>query len=26
MRPLVDTEMIDFFCQDNNKDLQHLVR
>jgi hypothetical protein len=26
MRPLVDTEMIDFFCQDNNKDLKHLVR
>jgi hypothetical protein len=26
MRPLVDTEMIDFICQDNNKDLQHLVR
>jgi hypothetical protein len=26
MRPLLDTEMIDFFCQDNNKDLQHLVR
>src|SRR5690242_7450393 len=26
MRPLVDTEMIDFICSDNNKDLQHLVR
>ena len=26
MRPLVDTEMIDFYCQDNNKDLEHLVR
>jgi hypothetical protein len=26
MRPLIDTEMIDFICQDNNKDLQHLVR
>jgi len=26
MRPLLDTEMIDFYCQDNNKDLEHLVR
>ena len=26
MRPLVDTEMIDFYCQGNNKDLEHLVR
>ena len=26
MRPLVDTEMIDFYCQDNNKDLQHMVQ
>ncbi len=26
MRPLLDTEMIDFMCQDNNKDLDHLVR
>jgi hypothetical protein len=26
MRPLLDTEMIDFYCQDNNKDLKHLVR
>ncbi len=26
MRPLLDTEMIDFMCQDNNKDLDHMVR
>jgi len=26
MRPLLDTEMIDFMCQDNNKDIEHLVR
>jgi hypothetical protein len=26
MKPLVDTEMIDFMCQDNNKDLAHFVR
>jgi hypothetical protein len=26
MRPLLDTEMIDSYCQDNNKDLEHLVR
>ena len=26
MRPLVDTEMIDFMCQDNNKDPWHFVR
>jgi hypothetical protein len=23
-RPLLDTEMIDFMCQDNNKDIQHM--
>jgi hypothetical protein len=26
MKPLLDTEMIDFYCQDNNKDLDHMVR
>ncbi len=26
MKPLVDTEMIDFMCQDNNKDIKHFVR
>jgi hypothetical protein len=26
MRPLVDTEMIDFMCQENNKDVDHFVR
>ena len=26
MKPLLDTEMIDFMCQDNNKDPQHMVR
>ena len=26
MKPLVDTEMIDFMCQENNKDLEHFVR
>jgi len=26
MRPLLNTEMIDFYCQDNNKDLQHMVK
>jgi hypothetical protein len=26
MRPLVDTEMIDFMCQENNKDIEHFVR
>jgi hypothetical protein len=26
MRSLVDTEMIDFMCQDNNKDVNHFVR
>ena len=26
MKPLLDTEMIDFMCQENNKDLEHLVR
>lgn len=26
MRPLLDTEMIDFMCQDNNKDVDHFVR
>ena len=26
MRSLVDTEMIDFICQDNNKDVKHFVR
>jgi len=26
MRPLLDTEMIDFYCQDNNTDIQHFVR
>jgi hypothetical protein len=26
MRSLVDTEMIDFMCQENNKDIKHFVR
>lgn len=26
MRPLLDTEMIDFMCQENNKDIDHFVR
>jgi hypothetical protein len=26
MKPLLDTEMIDFICQENNKDIGHLVR
>ena len=26
MKPLLDTEMIDFMCQDNNKDIGHMVR
>jgi hypothetical protein len=26
MKPLVDTEMIDFMCQENNKDVKHFVR
>jgi hypothetical protein len=26
MKPLLDTEMIDFMCQDNNKDIGHFVR
>jgi hypothetical protein len=26
MKPLVDTEMIDFMCQDNNKDPGHFVK
>ena len=26
MKPLLDTEMIDFICLENNKDLEHLVR
>jgi hypothetical protein len=26
LKPLVDTEMIEYMCQDNNKDVQHFVR
>ena len=26
MKPLLDTEMIDFICQENNKDIGHMVR
>ena len=26
MKPLLDTEMMDFICLENNKDIQHLVR
>ncbi len=26
MKPLLDTEMIDFMCQDNNRDPEHFVR
>ena len=26
LKPLLDTEMIDFICQENNKDIGHLVR
>jgi len=26
MKPLLDTEMIDFMCQENNKDMEHMVR
>jgi hypothetical protein len=26
MKPLIDTEMIEYMCQDNNKDIQHFVR
>ena len=26
MKPLLDTEMIDFICQENNKDLTHMVQ
>jgi hypothetical protein len=26
MKPMVDTEMIEYMCQDNNKDIQHFVR
>lgn len=26
MKPLLDTEMIDFICQENNRDMEHLVR
>jgi hypothetical protein len=26
MRPLLDTEMLDFICMENNKDLEHMVR
>jgi hypothetical protein len=26
LKPLLDTEMIDFICMENNKDLSHLVR
>jgi len=26
MKPQVDTEMIDFICQENNKDIDHFVR
>ena len=26
LKPMVDTEMIEYMCQDNNKDIQHFVR
>ena len=26
MRPLLDTEMLDFFCMENNRDIDHFVR
>lgn len=26
MKPLLDTEMIDFYCQENNKSIEHFVR
>jgi hypothetical protein len=26
LKPLLDTEMIDFYCMDNNKDLDHMKR
>jgi len=26
MKPLLDTEMIDFLCQENNKDISHMLR
>jgi len=26
MKPMLDTEMMDFICLENNKDLQHMVR
>ena len=26
LKPMVDTEMIEYMCQDNNKDVQHFVR
>jgi hypothetical protein len=26
MKPLLDTEMIDFICMENNRDLDHMVR
>jgi hypothetical protein len=26
MKPLLDTEMMDFMCQENNKDIDHLIR
>ena len=25
LKPLLDTEMIDFICAENNKDLQHMI-
>jgi hypothetical protein len=26
MKPMADTEMIEYMCQDNNKDIEHFVR
>ena len=26
LKPLLDTEMIDFMCQENNKDIEHLIK
>jgi hypothetical protein len=26
LKPLLDTEMIAFICQENNKDIGHMVR
>jgi len=26
LKPLADTEMIEYMCQENNKDVEHFVR